>query len=327
MKRLIWWTCAFLLAFAPCRAWAILIDPTPEWTYAPGGSNFYYLNGNVDGGTVLAGQISYGGRQVDRDGNQSNSLATSGLLPNGGAKSLARIGDYYFITNQDGGVGRFDATGPNAWNSASWAPPSPPSVVDPGATSPESITTDGTWLFANSDANRDHIYGYSVANTATDFTLTQQWDATLPGGHRVRGLTYDADSGFLYMHNGGDSAGTTLYAIDASDGTVYDMGTHSGEPRVYEVLRYGDELLVFGTSDNMTVYDLANDTTIGAMTQQTNLGVGDIYGAAVHGDTLFVAHAGSSLSGFAIAPEPASVVLLISGGLALLLMFRRRRRA
>ena len=325
MNRMLSWMVGLSVALAPAACGWALETLQWKWTQTLTGANAYYLNNNTDNGGVLVGQISFGGRWIDRDGTELDSLATTGLLPNGGAKSLLRLGDYYYITNQDGGIGRFDATGTDAWSGTSWAPDPPPSAVDPGGTAPESIVTDGTWLFANDDGSRDHIHAYSVVNAAANFILTEEWDAALPDGHRVRGLSYHPGSGYLYMHNGGDSAGTTLYAIDASDGTVTSMGTHAGEPLVYQVLRRGDELLVFGTSDMLSVYELTSDTTIGGLKQQIDLGLGDIYGAAIINDYLFVASAGSKLSAFQLVPEPGSMVLMALGIGGLLLASCRRR--
>jgi hypothetical protein len=104
------------------------------------------------------------------------------------------------------------------------------------------------------------------------------------------------------MHNGGDGdysdGGTTLYAVDASDGTVHAMGTHADEPRVYQVLRHGNELLVVGTSGKLSVYDLTNDTTVGSLKHQFDLKLSELYGAAVIGDSLFVTSKGGRLSAF-----------------------------
>ncbi len=277
------------------------------------GANAYYLNNNVDGNGVLVGQIGFGGRWIDRNGRELKSLKTktaTPLLPSGGAKSLVRLGDYYFITDDNAkGIARFDATGANAWDSDSWVAP-----VNPNGSGPESICTDGKWLFTNNDVAPDHVHAFSVNNKADSFTLIEQWKAVLPDGHRVRGLSYDAGSGCLYMHNGGDGTatedntdsstdrrtdgGTTLYAIDASDGTVHKMGTHTDEPRVYQVLRHGKELLVFGTSGKMSVYNLTSNTMVGSMKRRFDLKLNELYGAAIIGDCLFVTSKDGNLSSF-----------------------------
>jgi len=268
------------------------------------GANPYYLNNNVDGSGVLVGQIGFGGRWIDLKGNELKTLATNTeppLLPSGGAKSLVRLGDYYYITDDNAkGIARFDATGANAWDSASWVAP-----LNPDGMGPESICTDGKWLFTNNDVDQNHIHAFSVTNRATSFTLTERWEVVLPDGHRVRGLSYDAGSGCLYMHNGGDGTGTgggtTLYAIDASDGTVHKMGNHAGEPRVYQVLRHGDELLVFGTSGKLSVYNLTSDTRVGSLKKQFDLKLNELYGATIIGDCLFVTSNGGNLSAFRFA--------------------------
>lgn len=99
----------------------------------------------------------------------------------------------------------------------------------------------------------------------------------------------------------GTDGGTTLYAIDASDGTVHKMGTHAGEPRVYQVLRHGDELLVFGTSGKLSVYNLTSDTTVGSLKRRFDLKLDELYGAAIIDDCLFVTSKGGNLSAFRFA--------------------------
>lgn len=229
------------------------------------------------------------------------------------------MGDYYYITNQDGGIGRFDATGANAWTGTNFQP-----VINPGSTSPESIVTDGTLIYANDDGTQNRIHAYTVGTGP--FSLTEAWNVDLPGGGRVRGLSYDPGSGLLYMHNGGDGSSTTLYAVDPATQNVYSMGSHVEGNTAHQVLRRGNELLVFGRSDNMTAYKLLDDTTIGAMTSQVDLGVGDIYGAAILGNRIIVASAGSKLSAFQIVPEPGSMLLLAFGAAGFLCWPRRHRR-
>ncbi len=76
------------------------------------------------------------------------------------------------------------------------------------------------------------------------------------------------------------------------------MGTHTDEPRVYQVLRHGKELLVFGTSGKMSVYDLTSDTTVGSLKRRIDLNLKELYGAAIIGDGLFVTTNGGNLSAF-----------------------------
>jgi len=307
MRHVIAWLFVFFTVSAPASpAGAIESLRFRGTLHLQPGSNPYYLNNNVDAGGVLVGQIDFGGRWIDCKGKELKSLKTNTtppLLPSGGAKCLVRLGDYYFITDDDAkGIARFDATGDYAWDSHSWVAP-----VNPGGIGPESICTDGKWLFTNDDAHQDHIYAFSVTNQDSSFTLTEQWKAVLPDGHRVRGLSYDASSGYLYLHNGGDGTqdggGTTLYAIDASDGTVHRMGSHKGEPRVYQVLRHGRQLLVLGTSGKLSVYNLTNDTTVGNLQKTFDLKVGPLYGAAIIGDNLFVSSDGGRLSAFRQSAE------------------------
>jgi len=305
VNRILPWISVLLMTLVPTvGTWAAESLNHRGTLHLSPGANPYYLNNNVDGSGVLVGQIGFGGRWIDLKGNELKSLATNTeppLLPSGGAKSLVRLGDYYYITDDNAkGIARFDASGTNAWDSASWVAP-----VNPDGIGPESICTDGKWLFTNNDVDQDHIHAFSVTNRATSFTLAELWEAVLPDGHRVRGLSYDADSGCLYMHNGGDGdgtgGGTTLYAIDASDGTVHKVGTHAGEPRVYQVLRQGKELLVFGTSGKLSVYHLTSDTRVGSLKKRFDLKLNELYGAAIIGDCLFVTSNGGNLSAFRFA--------------------------
>ena len=302
MSRLSSWMFVFFATLAPASGAQAEEPLTLRGTlHLTPGANPYYLNNNLDDGGVLVGQIGFGARWIDRKGKELKSLTTKTtppLLPSGGAKSLVRLGEYYFISDDDGkGIARFDAGGENAWDSASWVAP-----VNPDSIGPESICTDGKRLFTNNDVDQNHVHAFSVTNEDDSFTLTEEWKAVLPDGHRVRGISYDAKSGFLYMHNGGDGTyadgGTTLYAVDASDGAVHEMGTHADEPRVYQVLRHGKELLVFGTSGKLSVYDLTDDTTVGSLKRQIDLKLGEIYGAAIIDDCLYVTSKGGKLSAF-----------------------------
>lgn len=303
MNRLFSWMIVLFVALAPAAQThaveSLKLRGTVRFTQ---GSNLYYLNNNVDDGKLLVGHIGFGARWIDLKGKEIKSLKTSKtsttppLLPSGGAKALVRLGDYYFITDNNAkGIARFDAIGAKAWDSTSWVAP-----VNPGEIGPESICTDGEWLFTNDDVDQNFIHAFSVTNEDDSFTLTEEWKAELPDAHRVRGITHDAKSGFLYMHNGGDGTytdgGTTLYAIKASDGTVHKMGTHADEPLVYQVLRHGNELLVFGTSNKISVYTLTNDTAVGYLKREIDLGLGDIYGAAIIGNCLFVTSEEGKLS-------------------------------
>ena len=118
MRRLLCWTCAALTAIAPANAWALPVLEL-EWTQTlTPGANAYYLNDNTDGSGALVGQITYGVRHVHPNGTQLHATALSSA-----AKSIVRLGDYYFVTGDNAqGVGRLDATGPDAWNRVNlWA--------------------------------------------------------------------------------------------------------------------------------------------------------------------------------------------------------------
>lgn len=177
-------------------------------------------------------------------------------------------------------------------------------------------------IYTNNDYTRNRIHAFTVSDP---FGLTEAWSVDLPDGGRVRGLSCHPDSVYLYMHNGGDGSSTTLYAVDTVTQAVHSMGSHVEGNTVHQVLRRGNELLVFGRSDNMTAYKLVDDETIGAQTMQVDLGVGNIYGAAILGNRIIVSSAGSKLSAFPIVPEPGSMLLLAFGGAGFLCWPRRRR--
>ena len=134
------------------------------------------------------------------------------------------------------------------------------------------------------------------------------------------------------MHNGGagssGTGGNTLYAIDTATHTAHKMGTHIEGDYCYQALRYGDEVLVFGYSGDITAYELTNDYTIGAETSTTDLNIDVLWGAAIQDNVLFVANGKTMLTAFNIIteeiPEPGTMLLALLGAVCLLRRPRRR---
>ncbi|MEA1951494.1 MAG: hypothetical protein U9N87_08920 [Planctomycetota bacterium] len=316
MNRVMLWVCVLAVALSPAAsAWAIG-TPKLKWTHTKTtGSNHYYLNGNVDNGGVLDGQIGYGARWIDTYGYQRQHLSTTSFFTTGtkGAKATVRLGDYYFVASADkDGIGRFNAIDNvadntfDAWSTASLVGPLNPPGIGLGGT--ESIVTDGTLLYMNDDSVQNAIHAYSVVNTGSDFTLTREWTAMLPAGGRVRGLYCHAASGYLYMHNGGDgadgnNADNKIYAIStgAEGGTVTEVGTHDSG-KEYQVIRAKRQLLVAGTDGKVTVYKMTSNTSIEPTPEASyDLELGAIYGLAVIDGTLMVTSSGGKISAFDIS--------------------------
>lgn len=278
------------------------VHTPPHWV-ALGTLNdlVYYMNDNFSpDGNPIVGQIAFGA--VERDALTGKGRRAYTNLTDG-SRSVVYLGDYVFVTGGDRqGIRRLDAE---------WKNPS--GYVNPNGTNPESVATDGNWLFANNDVSLSVIHAYTVKHHAERFELQEQWQCDLGGG-RVRGISYD-DSGHLYLSNGATTAGDErrIFAVRASDGTATDLGVDvPGEADVFGVTRHhmdGRDYLLVVDALNLHVWPMADDVTLADEVPDTHpvkdLGVlPALRGVSANSNRLYLAFA-RCMAAFELSTSPA----------------------
>ncbi len=314
MNKLHILTTLFILGMAAAASAVWSSAPVEMWTETgpemiESNKNIYYGGGVFDG-NFYTGQLNYG--PLEYAPVQSNQTAMVndyeiGITgtTDGGCKSSLPVGDYIFWSSNSGGIWRLDSDWTNNVGK-----------VDPGSL-PEALATDGTYLFTNSDNNRNTIYKYAIDNQANSFSLTQDFAVTVVNASRFRGLSYY--DGYVYAV---DYGGTGIYQIDASTGNYIQLGNHISAD-AYQAVRYNNELWVVGLNDQLTIYPILNETLGTPVSYALNQG--DLYGIGVVGNGtdvtgFWVTSATGEISYF--VPEPMTLSLLAIGGLSLI---RRKR--
>ena len=227
--------------------------------------------------------------------------ATSVYPTDAPSKSSILLGDYIFFTSPIGGLYRVNAD----WSTGVTT------LVNSGIC--ESLTTDGTYIYSNQytpSASRNKLHKYSVTNGPTSFTLTEEagWPIDVaPSGARVRAITY-YNPGKIYAAN---FNGTTAYEIDIDAKTSTQIISDLPSSSSYQVARYGNQIFIVGTDDNLRIYDF--DGTAWVNNGNTyNMGIGDLYGVGVIGNgsvaTNFWASGGYKLN-FWNTNNPVSISL------------------
>lgn len=260
--------------------------------------SFFYLNDSINpDGNLVAGQIGWGVWEIDKAGNAVHMLRTNQDLALGndpattgnppiGAKSVARIGNSYFVgTNSHAGVARFPRVGPDAWDLDGLTD----LVNIPGGI--ESVATDGVRLFTNESTNanagaasggRDTVHGFTITSgPAVPFVLAAPAWVTDIGPRpdrvnpnpRFRGLAYGGN-GFVYGMDTGDGGSGSIWAFDRLSGAatkVTDYGDPAGPDTInflgevnsgFGVIVHHGQLYVVGSGGYLTAFDLTTPTTV-----------------------------------------------------------------
>jgi len=305
---------------------ALIDNTTAQWTVTTSlGNNNHYLNNNFSAaGNPLTGTI---------DGGPIEYRASDGAVVNSysngpdGAKSALELGSYIFFTGDDAqGIRRID----NNWSSNL-------TTYQATGEQTESITTDGTFIYGNDDVNRDRIIKWSVNNSVSSFSLTQEWQRDVGTNGRFRGISYfdhSAATGdeYIYASDGGQAGfADKIWAFDADNGapTAVNFGgtdiTVPGNEAVYQAIVHevgGRTLLMAVTTNNLYVWDMDSPTTTISTTPTETYSLSggsgqlldnggsalsgeNFYGAGAKGSELFLLH-GSRVSAYQLSATPLS---------------------
>lgn len=273
------------------------------------GGNVYYAGGVFDG-TLFSGQIvqcaqQWGDEQVD--GTALLNM-TAPQQPAGRpiAKCSAPLGGYIYI---GGSTGLFRAPG---WEGPVSQIPVPDGVV------PESICTDGTYLYMTSASSSSYhkLFKFAVNHATAELAVEPGWPVAIgtASSTRFRGLSCYGGKLYAANHLG---SGSQIYEIDTTTrggaqlSKVPALGANANNG--YQCVRFGDELFVVGLDDCLHTYQLSGTTW--TLNASVNLGLGDLYGLAVKGnagraDYAWVTSIGSTVSFYGFAPwaEPPAAL-------------------
>ncbi|MEA1950839.1 MAG: hypothetical protein U9N87_05610, partial [Planctomycetota bacterium] len=196
--------------------------PQKLWdTGALGGSNIYYGSG-VFNGQWLTGKINYGPLAYDNDDTNTpvgNPYMADQYYDSDGTigdKSIVPLNGYMYVgASSNAGIYQLDSDWTNQLPSGSYMG---------AAQGSESLVTDGTYLYGNDDYTRGNIHRYAVTSGASP-SVSPTLIATIPGGSRVRGISYNAHFDELYV---GDHQQNAIYKITDPSGTptLVNIGNH-----------------------------------------------------------------------------------------------------
>ena len=294
MKRLVVLSAAALMvAGSASAAWTV------DWTESlnMANNNNVYYSGGAFGGQFYAGYINYGPVAFDSTQTGGTALAhdfddTTGL--SAAAKAATLLGGKVYYVGDVSSASRVDGD----WSSN----PTSLTLSDTSIV-PEAITTDGTFLYTNDDADRGKIHQWEV--NGSTLTLNATYD-TQAG--RIRGVSYYDGKLYAADHNG-----TSVYEIDVANGAVSTIGTtHTG---AYQVTRLGNKVLI--TNDEavgaeLESYDYVSGSLANGST--SDLGLGDLYGIAFddanHAWVSSARNGADAQVSYISIPEPSVVSML-----------------
>ena len=285
------------LLTAGASAYSGYSSPSLIAQYNPGPGSAYYL-GEVNNGNVIHGNISGGvyewnaSLDANGDGTVGDPInsATLNQSEGPGTKMGAQLGSYIFWgSSSNQGVWRMDM----GWSSKT--PSTGYVAADDGS---EGVTDDGTYLYGNDDFERGEIHKWSVTNSASSFTLTEQWTSDSDGeGYetglgRIRCLNYDnTGSGNIYFI---DYSGTSIAKIDTTkaEGAAgfYTVVNSSAHASGYAAVRYGNEGFTIGAGSDEKVhfYTITGSGTSESWSEDFSSGLNQVakdkYGIAVDGN-------------------------------------------
>ncbi len=214
-----------------------------------------------------------------------------------GALSAVQInGRVYFTTGQLGGIRQINGDFATGLSSSYQA----------AGIKPSSITTDGQFIYSNSELNPGRIYKYQI--TATNpFRLNNATGYTAPDlGGAVKGMVYKswgAGQNFIYATNAGTALLRKAFAVNTQTGASQSLGiTIPGNSAVQAItlIEYnGTTYLAIADAGFVYLWQMAGALgTTGPAPVQTisasTLGItGSISGLAARNNRLFVGSEGN----------------------------------